>query len=122
MRHSIETRLPFLDYGMVEQTIQMPLNEKIAGGWTKLSLRKINSQELGNEIAWSKRKLGFNAPEKTWIEQNKQELVKYIKESKILEKYCHKDQIIKDFDKMNLRVLWRYVNVGIWEKVYNPSF
>lgn len=122
MRHSIETRLPFLDYRMVEQTIKMPLEEKISGGWTKISLRKINSQELGNEIAWNKRKLGFNAPEKTWIEQNKEELIKYIQDSEILERYCHKEQIIKDFSNINLRVLWRYVNVGIWEKVYKPSF
>ena len=50
MRHSIETRLPFLDYRLVEFCISIPAAHKIHDGWTKYVLRRAMEDVLLPEI------------------------------------------------------------------------
>ena len=55
----------FLDYRLVEAALALPVDQKIHNGWSKYPLRR--SGILPDAIAWRRSKLGFNAPERSWI-------------------------------------------------------
>jgi asparagine synthase (glutamine-hydrolysing) len=71
MAHSREVRLPFLFHKLVEFIFSLPASYKIKDGFTKWILRKSMEQKLPNEITWRKGKVGFEPPQKEWM-QNKQ--------------------------------------------------
>lgn len=114
MYHSIETRLPFLDYQLVEASLSIKNSLKINGGWTKYILRKSIENDLPQEITWRKNKFGFEAPVKTWL-SDKDELRKVISSSQIIKSLCHDS--VKTVEDISL--LWKLYNIAIWEKIYN---
>lgn len=67
MAHSIETRLPFLDYRLVEFLVNCPDSMKLRGGWSKWILRKTMAGVVPDKIRLRKRKLGFDTPESQWM-------------------------------------------------------
>ncbi len=64
----METRLPFLDYRLVEFASRLPLHHKIRDGWTKYLIRRYLSTHGPASVAWRKHKLGFNAPQTRWTD------------------------------------------------------
>lgn len=69
MAHSIESRLPFLDYRLVELAIALPATLKLHRGYGKWALRTIAPDDLPQRIRWARAKRGFDVPEKNWIQQ-----------------------------------------------------
>lgn len=62
MAHSIEARVPFTDYRLVDYVNNIPSCYKIHNGWTKWLLRLAMKDILSDEIVWRKDKLGFATP------------------------------------------------------------
>lgn len=118
MRHAIETRLPFLDYRLVELSISLPVSLKIKNGWTKYILRKSVNKILPKKIVWRKNKFGFEAPDKIWLNKYNTQMLEEIKASSILERYCEMDTLIKTYSNLSLKDRWMYFNIARWEKVY----
>jgi len=71
MAHSREVRLPFLDHGIAEFLFSLPSNYKIHQGWTKYPLRKGFEKMLPKEIAWREDKIGYEPPQKKWMNHRK---------------------------------------------------
>lgn len=117
MRHGVETRLPFLDYTAVETALSLPVSQKIHNGWTKYILREICANYLPSNIAWRKNKLGFNAPDKSWISGINSEAIVEIQKSKILELFVDKEKLVQ-LPINNLQITWRLINIAIWERIY----
>jgi asparagine synthase (glutamine-hydrolysing) len=67
MTHSIESRLPFLDYKLVEFAVNCPPSLKLRDGWSKWILRSALAGTLPDKIRLRKSKLGFNTPERDWV-------------------------------------------------------
>ncbi|HTC61836.1 MAG TPA: asparagine synthase (glutamine-hydrolyzing) [Candidatus Saccharimonadales bacterium] len=67
MAHSVETRLPFLDYELVEFAVNCPTSLKLQGGWSKWMLRTALKGTLPETIRLRKTKLGFDAPDSAWV-------------------------------------------------------
>ena len=122
MHHSIETRLPFIDYRLVEAAVSINNNFKIKDGWTKFILRKTMEDKIPSEITWRKNKLGFNAPEKTWLSEISELMLKQISASVILNEISDMRYILKNFRTMSLRIQWRLYNIAKWEELFNVSF
>jgi asparagine synthase (glutamine-hydrolysing) len=78
MAHSIEARVPFTDYRLVDYVFSIPAVYKIHKGWTKWLLRLAVKDLLPSEIVWRKDKLGFATPRwatkesewKLWLDKN----------------------------------------------------
>ena len=68
MAHGREVRLPFLSHELVEFIFSLPAHFKIRNGWTKWLLRKSMEKNLPAEITWRKDKVGFEPPQKNWME------------------------------------------------------
>jgi asparagine synthase (glutamine-hydrolysing) len=76
MASSVEVRLPFLSHELIEFLFTLPPGFKIKDGWTKWLLRKIAKPILPKEIVWRKDKIGFEPPQKLWMENtNVQEAI-----------------------------------------------
>jgi asparagine synthase (glutamine-hydrolysing) len=118
MRHSIETRLPFLDYRMVEAGISMKPEFKIRDGWTKYILRKALNGILPDSVIWRKNKMGFNAPEKTWLNHHEAKMKEEISQSMLLKEIVDIDKLLNIFSTLSLKNKWKYYNIAVWERVY----
>lgn len=76
MAHSREVRLPFLSHELVEFLFSLPATYKIQDGWTKFLMRKSLEDLMPKEIMWRKDKIGYEPPQKKWLEQPRvQELI-----------------------------------------------
>jgi asparagine synthase (glutamine-hydrolysing) len=69
MANGTEVRLPFLSHELVEFVFSLPSHFKIRNGWTKWLLRKTKENSLPAEITWRRDKIGFEPPQKQWMEQ-----------------------------------------------------
>ena len=69
MAHSIETRLPFLDYRLVEFCLALDGKYKIKNEWTKWILRKSCRKYLPAKVAKRKNKMGFPTPFARWLRE-----------------------------------------------------
>ena len=114
MAYGIETRLPYLDYKFVETCLSINNNFKIFTGWSKYILRKNLQKHIPDEIAWNRKKIGFNPPIEEWWPRS-EEITNTINNSQII-KELFKDKFIyindRDFE-------WKLYNIAIWEKLYD---
>ena len=67
MAHSVESRLPFMDYRLVEFMNSVPSCYKIHNGWTKYLARLAFDGKLPEEICWRRDKMGWPVPETIWF-------------------------------------------------------
>lgn len=119
MKNSIETRLPFLDYRVLETSLSIKHQFKINQGWTKYILRKAIEDKLQESVVWRKNKLGFNAPEASWMDSINDDMIKEINESEILNEIIDFTKL--SFSKLDLRTKWKLYNVAKWEKTFHVS-
>jgi asparagine synthase (glutamine-hydrolysing) len=117
MRHSVEARLPFIDYRVVEFALNLENKAKIQNGWTKYVLRKGMSGQLPDQILWRKNKLGFNAPENLWLENYASEMEKVIRGSEMVNQLMDLDKL--DLKQLDKRMRWRIFNLAKWEAAFN---
>jgi len=123
MRFSIEARVPFLDYRLVEQSLSLKSNYYIQKGVTKYILRESMKSILPEKIRKRYDKIGFATPEAKWFREeffmekieailkNPTETFKrYIDTKVALEMYqkhlrgeidCSKD-------------IWKWINLDLW--------
>jgi asparagine synthase (glutamine-hydrolysing) len=69
MAHSVESRLPFLDYRLAEFAVNCPVSLKLRDGWSKWILRAALKGTLIDKVRLRKTKLGFNPPEADWLHE-----------------------------------------------------
>jgi asparagine synthase (glutamine-hydrolysing) len=67
MAHGVESRLPFMDYRLVEWLFSRGDDMKIVGGHTKWLLRRYLSNAGQEGIARRKDKLGYPTPIEDWL-------------------------------------------------------
>ena len=67
MAHSVESRMPFVDYRLVEFLASVPACYKIHKGWSKYLARKAFTDKLPEEICWRQDKMGWPIPEDAWF-------------------------------------------------------
>jgi len=67
MAHSIEARMPFLDYRLVSLAFQLPPNWKMRGPWNKYALREAMRRRIPESVQNRLDKMGFPVPTKNWF-------------------------------------------------------
>jgi len=67
MAFSLEARVPLLDHRIVEMGISLPDHLKVRRGWSKYAIREAARPELPELVRNRTTKLGFAAPDRTWL-------------------------------------------------------
>jgi asparagine synthase (glutamine-hydrolysing) len=73
MAHGLEARSPFLDHEFMEFAARLPEDMKLAGGRTKVALKRALRGLVPAEVL-NRRKMGFNAPVDRWLRTDLKEL------------------------------------------------
>ncbi|MDO4965122.1 MAG: asparagine synthase (glutamine-hydrolyzing) [Lachnospiraceae bacterium] len=68
MANSIEIRMPFMDYRIVEFAMSIGWKSKLHGGYSKSIIRDALAPFMPEEIAYRRTKIGFNTPIVEWMQ------------------------------------------------------
>jgi asparagine synthase (glutamine-hydrolysing) len=129
MAHSIESRLPFLDYQLVEFTVNCPPALKLRDGWSKWLLRNSMRGTLPEKIRLRKTKLGFDTPDEQWVRMGLQDgprrlwqsprlrMERFLRSSS-LESECRKF-LRKDALALSSDLIFRALSLELWAQVYS---
>jgi asparagine synthase (glutamine-hydrolysing) len=115
MAYSIETRLPFLDYKLVETSLSINNEFKLGFSWSKFIMRKAMEDRLPDSIVWRRKKVGFAAPSESWLSKSK--FWVDVERSPLLNKIFNNHiPVPKD-----INLYWRICNIALWEKMLNVT-
>lgn len=127
MAHSVESRVPFLDYRLVEFVVGLPDEFKLSDGITKRVLRDGMSGILPDPIRDRRDKLGFATPEEVWLRERAPDRFR----AKLTEAVaaCHPllngaeahtilEEMISGRQKFTF-LPWRMINFGEWIKRFS---
>ena len=118
MAHGREVRLPFLSHELVEFIFSLPANFKIRKGWTKWILRESMAKSLPDEITWRRDKVGFEPPQKNWMEQPAvQDAIYLAKQKLVSENVLKADVLGKKISPRSAHAAdnfdWRYLSAAL---------
>lgn len=124
--HSVEARLPFLDYRLVEKIASLPLDQKMRRGWTKYILREAMKGLLPEKVRKRKAKIGFVTPEQVWFRTILQEEVKAVFQNlRFLANYLNFNNLEEEFQKyivgkslFSNDVFFRFFILELWGRKY----
>lgn len=77
MAHSLELRVPFLDPGVLQAAAQVPADQKVAQGTTKVALRRALEGLVPAHVL-HREKLGFPVPIRQWLRDDMHEWARSI--------------------------------------------
>ena len=121
MWHGIETRLPFLDYRLVETALALPGEYKVREGWTKYVLRRGMSGILPDHIAWRRDKRGFEAPESIWLARHSNQMENMVRNSRVLASVCDTSRLHTAYSSLDPGTRWRLYSIALWEECFSVS-
>ena len=120
MGHSIEARVPFLDYRLVEYCLNLKYSTKIKDGWTKYALRRLSL--ISDDLAWRKSKLGYDSPQLEWSQNFSREMFLEVINSNLINKIADIRKIKKRWNNLYPNEKWRLFNLSLWQKINNVYF
>jgi len=120
MAHSVESRLPFMDYRLVEFLASVPATYKIHNGWTKYIARLALDKKLPDNITWRKDKMGWPDPTDYWLRGDLKEWMCREIESSVFLKHLGVDHDIRKRASSNEDIsnLVRLLNLSVWHKTF----
>ncbi len=116
MAFGVETRLPFLDYRLVELAIGLPVEAKIKNGWRKWILRQAMSNRMPQSITWRRGKIGFAAPDALWQKDRLSKVVQDILSSELILGLVNEPTLRRMLPIMPTRDRMRLHSVALWAK------
>jgi asparagine synthase (glutamine-hydrolysing) len=130
MAHSIEARVPFLDYRIVEFAYATASDLKMKGSWTKWIVRKAAEPFLPKEVAWRRSKMGYPTPMSRWFRKPSER--KAVEDVLFSSELRRRDVI----DTGNLKAVWdqhqagadhswllyRVLTLELWHRLYIDRF
>jgi asparagine synthase (glutamine-hydrolysing) len=125
MWHSIEARVPFLHKSFFEYVALLPLDRKLRNGWTKYSFRAAMKGILPEKIRLRRSKIGFETPQKMWIEKElRNELKEFFSDPNLkaihyynagsLRDLLNRDALTND----ETSFIWRVLNLELWYRAF----
>jgi len=126
MAFSIESRVPYLDYRLVEYIFSLPNNQKIRKGTTKWVMRQASRGLMPEKIRARQDKIGFATPEESWIKKDLKDSMKKVFSSKSFQSrgFYNQEKTLEKFDQYltgkikNYSIFWRLYNLEIWYRIF----
>ena len=126
MSHSVESRMPFLDYRLVSFVFSLPPEFKIHDGLSKAILRRALKKDIPSLILDRRDKIGFVTPEAEWFRTDMKDRMKEVFHSSSLRargifrvrKLQELFQKHQDGAVDASRPLWRAFHLELWMRKY----
>ncbi len=122
MAHSVEARVPFLDYRLVEFLFALPPEQKIKNAVTKIIFRRALDDVLPKSIQGRTDKMGFVTPEQEWFSTELRHWARDILYSSSFRTRGYFDpplihQAFEDYiagKRGSTFLVWRWINLELW--------
>jgi len=126
MAFSVEARVPYLDYRLVELSYQLPAHLKIHRGTTKVVLREAMRGLIPDIVRRRQDKLGFPTPGSWWFRDEVADEVEQILRSRQFKErgYVQPEAALALLERHEAgqvqadRALWRMVCLELWARLY----
>ncbi len=126
MAFSVEARVPFLDYRLVELSYRLPAHLRINRGTTKVVLRKAMRGIIPDLVRLRQDKLGFPTPGSWWFRDEVADEVEQILRSRRLRErgYVQPEAALTLLEQHKAgrvqadRALWRMVCFELWMRLF----
>src|SRR5206468_2224631 len=131
MAFSIETRLPFLDYRLVEFAFSLPDDQRLDGTTTKVVLRRALADRIPRPVLERRDKMGFETPTDLWLRgRHAAEVRRRLLSPGPLHEWLDSVALGEEVeDYLDARrpigaQVWRWLSLESWLRRYvvNPSF
>ena len=120
MSYGVESRLPFMDYRLVEYCLNMSSDLKLKKGITKTILRETMNGIVPEGIINRKDKMGFVTPQNEWMNDNKDFYLKLASEALDNMPFVNREELEVKINIDN-NLLWRVINTGKWINKFKVS-
>lgn len=128
MRFSIEGRVPFLDFRLIELIFSLPDEAIIKDGWNKFILRRATNHILPRIINRRRNKIGFTTPEYEWFRKKHKEILAYFTGQRFeAKKYVNQAEVVMAFQDFiegkntDTMFFWRILNLELWLREFFPQ-
>lgn len=131
MAHSIEARVPMLDYELATFAVNCQPALKLHGGWTKWILRKAMSGVLPEAVRLRKSKLGFSTPQEEWLQKDARGIIRSLIQASALKLdriLSHKKVgtamtafLDRKPGSLTEMEAYRVLNLELWARVFSVS-
>ncbi len=127
MWFSIESRVPFLDYRLVERTLSLPATDVIRKGMTKYYLREAMKSVIPEKIRLRMDKIGFMTPEDEWFRTPEwQKIIVDILQSQSFKgrNIINSELAVEQYKKhlrqeINIsKEIWKWINLELWFRTF----
>ena len=124
MAFSIEARVPFVEYRLIEFVMSIPAVYKIRGGWSKHLLRTAMEGTLPRDIQWRKDKMGFVTPEEMWMRELHNDFLNLLRQQPMRSnRFLDTDKFLNDLklpsSPLHCSDVWRLLNLELWMREFN---
>ena len=119
MAHSLEARVPFLDYKVAEFVFSLPPAMLTRNGYTKHAYRRAMQDRIPPEILWDNNKKGFTTPRNNYLKLGRdylKELVEETPEHSIINMDALR-AINESSSEYGSPLHWRFLCTLIWMRV-----
>ena len=125
MAFGIETRLPFLDYHLVEFAFALPDTERLDGAVTKAVARRALGDRVPRSVLERRDKMGFETPADLWMRGRYAAEVR----RRLSRRGPFQDWVVPDIVQDSLRdylagrreiglQIWRWLSLEAWSQAY----
>ncbi len=129
MAHSIESRVPYLDYRLIEFCFALPPEQKIRAGTTKYILRQALRDVIPDAVFARQDKVHFTTPQAEWL---RGDLAAWVRDSVNTPELQHSPYLmpaaVRQMAEQHLNgvvdhtgLLWRCLAVISWQRIWNLS-
>ncbi|QYY42544.1 asparagine synthase (glutamine-hydrolyzing) [Aneurinibacillus thermoaerophilus] len=121
MAVSLESRVPMLDYRIVELAATIPPHMKVKGLEPKYIFKKAIEGIIPNEILHRKDKKGFPTPINVWFEEDKEFVADILLDKNAKQRSLFDDKQIEKLIASSSAyswALWSMINIEMWFKIF----
>ena len=125
MAFSRETRLPFLDYRLVQLIYSLPIEEKIDDAVTKRIMRKAMEGMVPDKIIHRYDKVGFETPQNNWFRKDLKPFIENMFSFPGFDDrpYWHGEKVREVFGRFlkgkgASNHIWRVLSTELWFRQY----
>lgn len=132
MACSVESRLPFLDFRLVEYAFNLADDMKLRAGFTKYILRQAMNGDLPDSITWNQHKRRFALPYRQWLRSAWKPMMLdlFFSGQPHAETYLNLTNFRAKLQSffagnnaaLDSRTAWRILNTEIWMREFSGAF